>query len=224
MTTRTGEPGWVQDAIWWHVYPLGFVGAGTRAETDRPVAHRLGHLAGWLDHAFELGASGLVLGPVFASESHGYDTTDHLRVDPRLGDGADLGALLAACRARGLRVVLDGVFNHVGRGHPAFRAVLEQGTAAATASWFRLRWPGGEQAWRPGIEPAYDDFEGHAHPGRPEPPLAGRRRPRRGGHDPLARPRRRRMAPGCGVRRADLLLGGGGRPRARPSPRRVPDG
>jgi cyclomaltodextrinase / maltogenic alpha-amylase / neopullulanase len=108
----------------------------------------------------ELGASGLALGPVFASETHGYDTVDHRRIDPRLGDDADLDALIAACHGRGLRVLLDGVFNHVGRGHPAFRAVLEQGPSAPTASWFRLRWPEGD--WRPGTEPGYDDFEGHS--------------------------------------------------------------
>ena len=164
MTTRpAGEPGWVQDVIWWHVHPLGFVGAEPSADQAQPGTHRLGHLAGWLDHAVELGASGLALGPVFASETHGYDTTDHLRVDPRLGDDADLDALFAACRERGLRVLLDGVFNHVGRGHPAFQAVLEQGPAAATASWFRLRWPGGAETWTPGTVPEHDDFEGHSH-------------------------------------------------------------
>ncbi|WP_324277957.1 alpha-amylase family glycosyl hydrolase [Blastococcus brunescens] len=87
-TTGAREPGWVQDVIWWHVYPLGFVGAERSAAPDRPVVHRLDHLAGWLDHAVELGASGLALGPVFASETHGYDTIDHLRVDPRLGTAA----------------------------------------------------------------------------------------------------------------------------------------
>jgi cyclomaltodextrinase len=161
-TTRTGEPAWVQDALWWHVYPLGFVGAEQHADLEQPVVHRLTHLAGWLDHAVELGASGLALGPVFAAETHGYDTTDHLRVDPRLGDDADLDALIAGCRERGLRVLLDGVFNHVGRSHPAFRAVLEQGPDAPTASWFRLRWPGGAGAWQPGTEPDHDDFEGHS--------------------------------------------------------------
>ncbi|SFF86829.1 alpha-amylase family glycosyl hydrolase [Blastococcus tunisiensis] len=161
-TSGAREPGWVQDAIWWHVYPLGFVGAERSATPGQAVTHRLDRLVGWLDHAVELGASGLALGPVFAAETHGYDTTDHLRVDPRLGDDADLDALIAACRARGLRVLLDGVFNHVGRGHPAFRAVLEQGPSAPTAGWFRLRWPGGPEAWRPGTEPQYDDFEGHS--------------------------------------------------------------
>lgn len=111
------SPRWIDHVIWWHAYPLGFTGA-LSAEGGEPV-DRFAHLAAWLDHAVELGASGLALGPVFASESHGYDTTDHLRIDPRLGDDAAFDRLVAACRERGLRVLLDGVFNHVGRsfGH-----------------------------------------------------------------------------------------------------------
>jgi cyclomaltodextrinase / maltogenic alpha-amylase / neopullulanase len=147
-------PDWVQDAVWWHVYPLGFVGA--EKEATEVVTSRLSRLTDWLDYAVELGANGLALGPVFASSTHGYDTVDHSRIDPRLGDDADFDALVAAAHDRGLRVLLDGVFNHVGRDHPAFRAVLEQGPDAPTADWFRLRWPA-----EPGGEPAYDTFEGH---------------------------------------------------------------
>ncbi len=102
------------------------------------MTHRLGRIAGWLDYALELGASGIALGPVFASATHGYDTLDFFRVDPRLGDGADLAALVDAAHGRGLRVLLDGVFNHVGRGY------------AAPRSWFRFDEDG---------EPA--TFEGH---------------------------------------------------------------
>jgi cyclomaltodextrinase len=149
-------PDWVQDAVWWHVYPLGFVGAEREYPADGAVTSRLGRLTNWLDYAVELGANGLALGPVFASSTHGYDTIDHRRIDPRLGDDADFDALIAAAHDRGLRVLLDGVFNHVGREHPAFRAVLEQGPAAPTADWFRLRWPNG-----PDAEPEYDTFEGH---------------------------------------------------------------
>jgi cyclomaltodextrinase len=152
--TRTG-PGWVHHAVWWQVYPLGFVGAYPPRDG---VDHRLTRLIEWLDYVVELGASGLALGPVFASETHGYDTVDHQRIDPRLGDDTDFDAVIAAAHDRGLRVLLDGVFNHVGRGHPAFRAVLEHGPSAPTASWFRLRWP---RPWQPGVEPEYDTFEGH---------------------------------------------------------------
>ena len=149
-------PDWVQDAVWWHVYPLGFVGAEKDSPADGAVTSRLGRLTDWLDYAVELGANGLALGPVFASSTHGYDTVDHLRIDPRLGTDADVDALVAAAHDRGMRVLLDGVFNHVGRDHPAFQAVLEQGPAAPTADWFRLSWPDG-----PDAEPRYDTFEGH---------------------------------------------------------------
>ncbi|MCA2214391.1 alpha-amylase family glycosyl hydrolase [Jidongwangia harbinensis] len=152
------EPDWVRHAVWWQVYPLGFTGAWPRRDGDGDT-HRLRRLDAWLDYAVEMGASGLLLGPVFAAETHGYDTVDLLRIDPRLGDDADFDALVAAAHGRGLRVLLDGVFHHIGRGHPAFRAVLEQGPAAATAGWFHLTWPDGP--WQPGTEPSYATFEGH---------------------------------------------------------------
>jgi len=129
---------WSDHAIWWHVFPLGFVGAEATAVPDGPIEHRLGRLENWLDYAIELGCSGLLLGPVFAAESHGYDTIDHFRIDPRLGDDADFDQLVAAARARGLRIALDGVFNHVARSFEA------------PAEWFR-RGPDG----------SLETFEGH---------------------------------------------------------------
>jgi cyclomaltodextrinase / maltogenic alpha-amylase / neopullulanase len=111
---------WPDHVVWWHVYPLGF----TNALSAGP-AHRLDQLIGWLDYAVELGSSGLQLGPIFASETHGYDTTDHFTIDPRLGDDADFDRLVMAARDRGLHVLLDGVFNHVGRRF------------AAPAHWYR---------------------------------------------------------------------------------------
>jgi cyclomaltodextrinase len=152
-------PGWVEHAMWWHVYPLGFVGAEPEAlPPGAPAAHRFEHLTAWLDYVVDLGLSGIALGPVFASQTHGYDTVDHLRIDPRLGSDEDFDAFAAAARSRGLRVTLDGVFNHVGRGFGPFADVLRDGPDAATASWFHLTWPDGAG---PGTEPAYRDFEGH---------------------------------------------------------------
>ena len=105
---------WVRHAIWWQVYPLGFVGAFPADPAPTVDEHRLSRVTAWLDHALELGASGVALGPIFASRSHGYDTTDHYRIDPRLGDDGDFDRLVEEARARGLRILLDGVFNHVG--------------------------------------------------------------------------------------------------------------
>ena len=161
---RHVEPGWVQHAVFWQVYPLGFVGAEPQnPRYSDPVGsttihHRLPAIAAWLDRAVELGSSGLLLGPVFESESHGYDTVDYFRVDPRLGDRDDLIALFTAAHDRGLRVLLDGVFNHVGRRFPQFAAVVEHGPGAPEEEWFQVSWPAGAGA---GQEPRYDDFEGH---------------------------------------------------------------
>ncbi|QDB78296.1 DUF3459 domain-containing protein [Georgenia wutianyii] len=156
------EPDWVRHAVLWQVYPLGFLGAEpTRAEVGDEVRHRLAGLEPWLDHAVELGASGILLGPVFDSRTHGYDTTDHLRVDPRLGDEEDLVALFAAAHERGLRVVLDGVFNHVGQDFAMFRRALADGPDSPAARWFRLHWPD-PQAPDGGGTPTHEDFEGHS--------------------------------------------------------------
>ncbi|RBP12276.1 glycosidase [Roseiarcus fermentans] len=145
---------WVEHAIVWQVYPLGFVGADIRPERPAPLAHRLPRLIDWLDYAVELGASALLLGPIFASASHGYDTIDHFRIDPRLGDEADFDALIRAAGSRGLKVALDGVFNHVSRRHPAFQEALARGPSAPGAALFRLSWASGE--------PEAATFEGHS--------------------------------------------------------------
>lgn len=116
----------IEDTIWWHVYPLGFLGAPIRPQTphDRVVTHRLRNMIPWLDYLQDLGADGLLLGPIFSSQTHGYDTLDYYSIDPRLGDMNDFDTLMAACEKRGIRVMLDGVFNHVGTGFPQFRNAM----------------------------------------------------------------------------------------------------
>ncbi len=143
---------WVERAIWWQVYPLGFVGAEREACACGGVAHRLGHLGAWLEYATNLGVSGILLGPIFASSTHGYDTIDHFQIDKRLGDSADFDEFIDAAHRRGLRVVLDGVFNHVGRECPAFQRAIAGGPHSPEASWFRLTWPADAA---PGQEPAF---------------------------------------------------------------------
>lgn len=103
-------------AIWWHVYPMGALGAPRRA-ADAPAPRSSASFESWLDYAVELGCNGLLLGPIFDSASHGYDTLDHFRIDPRLGTEEDFDRLVAECRARGVAIMLDGVFNHVSRDH-----------------------------------------------------------------------------------------------------------
>jgi glycosidase len=137
----------VRHAIFWHAYPLGFVGAFPADDPPRADEHRLRRITEWLDHVVTLGLSGIALGPVFASRTHGYDTTDHYRIDPRLGDDADFDDLLRQAHQRGLRVLLDGVFNHVGTNFAKYRAALDGDDDARR--WFR---------GKPG---RFRTFEGH---------------------------------------------------------------
>ena len=144
---------WVGHVVWWQVVPLGFTGAEKTAVTG--VEHRLPALAGWLDHLISLGCNGLLLGPVFASGSHGYDTVDWFRIDPRLGDDADFDALVAACRAKGVRLLLDGVFNHAGRDFAPVARALAEGPGSADEDWVAHLYDNG------GMITA-DYFEGHS--------------------------------------------------------------
>jgi glycosidase len=143
-------PAWIRDAICWQVYPLGFCGAPRHREDltgegyggaeGENVVHRLPRLLGWLDHLVSLGANVLLLNPVVDSLSHGYDTLEHRRLDPRLGDDADFDGLVTACRERGIRLVLDGVFNHISHLHPTARRAIAAGPG--TEEGGRIRWAG----------------------------------------------------------------------------------
>jgi glycosidase len=148
---------WSGTVIWWQVYPLGFLGAEKHAlPNGSPVEHRLPGLLSWLDYLVELGCNGLALNPVFASESHGYDIVDHFTIDSRLGDDADIDQLIAACHARGIRVLFDGVFNHVGRAFPGFVDVLANREQSDWAGWFDIDWAAeGHDGF------GYRNFEGH---------------------------------------------------------------
>ena len=156
------RPRWLERSIWYHLFPLGFLGA----ERDNPapgaadgaIEHRIPRLEAWLGYLVDLGVDTLLLGPVFESETHGYDTVDYYRVDRRLGDEADLIALVEACHRLGLRVVLDGVFNHVARSFPQFRDVLDQRDSSPWANWFQINF---DEPGRDGF--TYADFEGHGH-------------------------------------------------------------
>jgi cyclomaltodextrinase len=151
--------GWVEHVVWWHDHPLTFLGAERDAlPPGAPAVARLRRFEPWLDYLVELGCNGLALGPIFASGTHGYDTIDYHRVDPRLGTEDDLRWLLDECHRRGIRVLFDGVFNHVGRDFGPFRDVLAHGRDSAYANWFRLDFDaGGPDGF------GYADFEGHRH-------------------------------------------------------------
>ena len=119
-------PEWSKWAIGWHVYPLGFVGAPIR-EKDRGAApvNRIRKLIDWLPYVQELGLNVLQLAPVFESTSHGYDTEDYYRIDSRLGTEEDMKAVIEAAHERGIKVLFDGVFNHIGAEAPALKTAKE---------------------------------------------------------------------------------------------------
>jgi len=148
---------WYERGVMYQVYPLGLCGAPW--ENDGVQEHRILKLIddGWVDHIERLGVTCVLLNPVFQSLSHGYDTTDYLRVDDRLGTMEDLRRVIDAFHARGIRVILDTVFNHVGRDFWAFRDVVQNREASPYASWFCIDF-GRDNAFGDGL--SYECWEG----------------------------------------------------------------
>lgn len=147
---------WVDSTCFWHVFPLGMAGVLHGPRTDNPDPGGLDIVSSWLDHAKGIGFRGLQLGPIFASTSHGYDTVDHFRIDPRLGDDAAFGRLVDALRFRGMRLLLDGVFNHVGAQHPWVEDVRQRGRDSEFYDFFHVSWNVAT-----GEGPYFHNFEGH---------------------------------------------------------------
>jgi len=147
---------WYDDATVYQIYPLGLCGAP--AENDGITVHRLPRLLGWIDHIKALGCDTVLLNPLFDSDRHGYDTRDYFHLDPRLGDDGDLEALCDALHAAGLKVLFDGVFNHVGRGFWAFRDVQEKKWDSPYKDWFHIDF-GGNTDRNDGFW--YEAWEGH---------------------------------------------------------------
>ena len=129
-------PHWSLDAIFYHIYPLGLTGAPERNDFSQPPVPRLDVLHKWIAHLNALGVNALYLGPLFESTAHGYDTADYYHVDRRLGSDETLANLSTALHASGIRLVLDAVFNHVGRDFWAFRDVQARGGDSPYRDWF----------------------------------------------------------------------------------------
>lgn len=127
---------WNSNAVFYHIYPLGLCAAPHQNDFSFPPQPRLNRLIDWRDHILSLGCNAVYLGPLFESSSHGYDTADYFHVDRRLGTNQTLADVVADYHAHGIRVILDGVFNHVGRNFWAFRDVQQNGASSAYVSWF----------------------------------------------------------------------------------------
>lgn len=147
---------WFDEAVVYQIYPLGLCGAPR--EQDGILEHRILRLLDWIPHIQSIGADTVLLNPLWESDRHGYDTRDYLAVDCRLGTWEDLRQVCQAFHGAGLRVLLDGVFHHVGRGFWAFRDVQERRWDSPYRDWFHLNFDG-DTGYHDGFW--YEGWEGH---------------------------------------------------------------
>ncbi len=126
---------WYDEAVFYHIYPLGMTGAPKTNDYGEPV-HRLNTLLPWISHIKEIGCNALYIGPLFESVGHGYETTDYKKLDSRLGTNEDLTNFVSECHKNGIRVILDGVFNHTGRDFFAFKDVKANRENSQYKDWY----------------------------------------------------------------------------------------
>ena len=126
---------WYDEAVFYHIYPLGLTGAPKQNTYGEPV-HRLNTLVPWISHLKKMGINALYIGPLFESVGHGYETTDYKKLDSRLGTNEDLTGFVEKCHEEGIRVILDGVFNHTGRDFFAFRDLKEKRENSPYRDWY----------------------------------------------------------------------------------------
>lgn len=147
---------WAYERTFYQIYPLGMCGAPM--ENDGVTVPRIRRVLDWGDHLEKLGVGAVVFNPVFQSDRHGYDTRDFLTVDCRLGTNQDFKDVCDDLHRRGIRVVLDGVFHHVGRGFWAFQDVLKNREGSPYKDWFHINF-GGNSNYNDGLW--YEGWEGH---------------------------------------------------------------
>lgn len=126
---------WYDESVFYHIYPLGLTGAPRENPYGEPV-HRLNALLPWIGHIRRIGCTALYIGPLFESVGHGYETTDYKKLDSRLGTNADLTEFVAQCHKQGVRVILDGVFNHTGRDFFAFQDLKQNRESSPYRDWY----------------------------------------------------------------------------------------
>lgn len=126
---------WYNEAIFYHIYPLGLSGAPKQNDYSTPV-HRLNTLLPWIDHIKAIGYTALYIGPLFESVGHGYETTDYKKLDSRLGTNEDLTTFVKVCHEKGIKVIFDGVFNHTGRDFFAFKDIQKNREHSPYLNWY----------------------------------------------------------------------------------------
>ena len=126
---------WYDEAVFYHIYPLGMTGAPKLNEYGEPV-ERLNKLLPWISHIKNIGCNAIYIGPLFESVGHGYETTDYKKLDSRLGTNETLKNFVAECHAQGVKVIFDGVFNHTGRDFFAFKDIKENRENSRYKDWY----------------------------------------------------------------------------------------
>lgn len=149
---------WYEKGVFYHIYPLGMTGA-PKTNQESQVVYRFKELEEWIPHIRSLGFNAIYIGPLFESSSHGYDTRDYKLTDRRLGDNESFQSFTSLCHAAGIKVVVDGVFNHTGREFFAFRDILENRDGSPYKDWYKGVNFGGTSPM--GDSFGYEAWQGH---------------------------------------------------------------
>ncbi len=147
---------WAYESVFYQIYPLGMTGAPF--DNDGIEEHRILRVIEWIPHLKKLGINAVYFSPVFESDTHGYNTRDYGKIDVRLGSNEDFARVCKELHKEGIKVVLDGVFNHVGRGFWAFKDVLEHREGSGYKDWFNINF-GGNSNYNDGLW--YEGWEGN---------------------------------------------------------------
>ena len=149
---------WAYNSIFYQIYPIGFCGAPVH--NDGVCVPRIRKLMDWSEYLQTLGVDSILLNPIFESDNHGYDTRDFKKIDCRLGTNEDFKEVCEDLHKHNVKIVLDGVFNHVGRGFWAFQDVLEKRWDSPYKDWFHISFDGNSNyndgLWYEGWDGNYD--------------------------------------------------------------------
>lgn len=149
---------WANESVFYQIFPLGLCGAPY--ENDGKPEHRLLHVLDFIPHLKKLGINAIYFSPLFESDTHGYNTRDYNRIDVRLGDNNDMKKVCETLHKEGFHIILDGVFNHVGRGFAQFQDVIKNREASPYKDWFYISFDGNSNyndgLWYEGWEGNYD--------------------------------------------------------------------
>lgn len=147
---------WAYESVFYQIYPLGFTGAPF--ENDGQQVNRIRKVIDWISHIEKLGANAIYFSPIFESDTHGYNTRDYRMIDKRLGTNEEFKEVCDKLHEANIKVVIDGVFNHVGRGFWAFQDVLKNRENSPYLHWFHISLDGNSN-YNDGLW--YEGWEGH---------------------------------------------------------------